>query len=423
VTASRWTRLALVLLAAASPAPATAPAPKKQEAAQKQAVSNKLKATERARAAHLAQEQSAQKQAAAAAARAAALAAKRVAAAEKLRAIETKVDSAAALVQQAATEQAQAQQDVEQRTADISAMLPMALRLSLYPTETVLAAPAAPDKALEGLLATHGLSTELARQVAELRVKQAEAAKLRQAVLRRQAALQTERAHQTQAAQALDQEIDQAAAQQDEARDEAADAAQAAAVLAAKADDLRSAIAAMDEAERQAAARAAEDEERARVAKQTKLADAARAREAVLSRPAGPGLKEGPATVKATLVAGRIVRAWGAPAEDGPATGITFGVAPAAFVSSPCTGRVAFAQPFRSYGKLMIIDCGGGYNFVLAGFDQMNAGVGHVVARGEPVGRMADYDPATAKDRPALYVELRKKGQPVNPMPFLNGKV
>jgi len=404
-SAGRWACAALLLLAAASP--------------QKQEAAKKLKAAEHARQAHLAEAQKAQKQAAAAAAREQKLAAARIAAADKLRAIENKVDSAAQLVQQAAVEQQQAQQEVEQRAADLSAMLPLALRLSLYPTETVLAAPAAPDQALEGLLATKGLSAEIARQVAELRVKQGEAERLRQAVLRRETALKAERAHQTEAAQALDQQLDQAAAQQDEARDEAADAAQAAALLAAKADDLRSAIAAMDEAERQAAARAAEDEARARVAKQTKLAEAARAREASLARPAGPGLTVGP---KLTLVAGRVVRGWGAPAEDGPATGITFGVAPAAFVSSPCAGRVAFAQPFRSYGKLMIIDCGGGYNFVLAGFEQMNVTVGRSVSRGEPVGKMADYDPATAKDRPALYVELRKKGTAVDPMPFLKGK-
>lgn len=397
--------LALLGLVAAAPA--------KQEA------SKKLQATERARAKHLAEAQKAQAAAAAAAAREQKLAAARITAAEKLRAIENKVDSAAQLVQQAATEQQQAQAEVEQRAADLSAMLPLALRLSLYPTETVLAAPAAPDKALEGLLATKGLSAEIARQVAELRVKQAQAEKLRQAVLRRQAALQAERAHQSEAARALDAQLDQAAAQQDEARDEAADAAQAAALLAAKADDLRSAIAAMEEAERQAAARAAEDEARARVARQTQLAEAARQRAESLSRPAGPGLTVGP---KLTLVAGRIERGWGAPAEDGPATGITFGVAPRAYVSSPCAGRVAFAQPFRSYGKLMIIDCGGGYNFVLAGFDQMNVTVGRSVSRGEPVGRMADYDPANAKDRPALYVELRKKGAPVNPMPYLQGK-
>jgi septal ring factor EnvC (AmiA/AmiB activator) len=247
--------------------------------------------------------------------------------------------------------------------------------------------------------------------------------------------LAAERARQAQAAASLDQQIHAASAAQAEALDESSEAAQAASVLAAKADDLRSAIAAMDAAEREAAARAAREAEaeRAAAAKAAKyaaaqadtqrhqrLAEAARARQAALSRPAGPGLTE--AAPKATLVAGRIVRNWGAPSDDGPATGITYGAAPGAYVTSPCTGRVAFAAPFRSYGRLMIIECGGGYDFVLAGMARLDAPVGRAVRPGEPIGRMPDYDPAHTADKPGLYVELRRNGQAINPMPYLNGK-
>jgi septal ring factor EnvC (AmiA/AmiB activator) len=150
------------------------------------------------------------------------------------------------------------------------------------------------------------------------------------------------------------------------------------------------------------------------------VADAARAKQAALSRPAGPGLAA--SAPKATLVAGRIVRLFGAASDDGPATGITFSVAPGAFVASPCTGRVAFAAPFRSYGKLMIIECGGGYDFVMSGMASLDMAVGRSVRPGEPVGRMPEYDAAHAASKPVLYVELRKNGQAVNPLPYLNGK-
>jgi septal ring factor EnvC (AmiA/AmiB activator) len=42
------------------------------------------------------------------------------------------------------------------------------------------------------------------------------------------------------------------------------------------------------------------------------------------------------------------------------------------------------------------------------------------VRAGEPVGRMPDYDPAGKAAKPGLYVELRRGGQPVDPMPYLN---
>jgi septal ring factor EnvC (AmiA/AmiB activator) len=396
---------ALLLLAAAAP---------KDEAARK------LRATEKAHAATIAAQAASERAAAAAAAKQAQLAAKRVDAAAHLRAIEDKVQDAAQQVQDAAAAQKAAEDEVAQRTEDLTAMLPLALRLSLYPSETLLAAPAPPDKAVEGLLATHGVSAELARQVAALRAQQAQAKQLAKDVARRESALAAERARQAKAASDLDQQITAASEAQSEALDESAEAARAASVLAAKADDLRSAIAAMDAAEREAAAKAAREAALAATQRHQQLAEAARARQAALSRPAGPGLTA--AAPKATLVAGRIVRNWGAPSDDGPASGITYGVAPSATVTSPCTGRVAFAAPFRSYGRLMIIECGGGYDFVMAGMARLDAPVGRAVRPGEPIGRMPDYDPAHTAEKPGLYVELRKNGQAINPLPYLNGK-
>jgi septal ring factor EnvC (AmiA/AmiB activator) len=79
-----------------------------------------------------------------------------------------------------------------------------------------------------------------------------------------------------------------------------------------------------------------------------------------------------------------------------------------------------FAGPFRSFGLLLIVDCGGGYHFVLAGFDRLDVSVGRQVQAGEPVGVMADWNPARPGDRSTLYVELRHDGVPVNPSPWLS---
>jgi septal ring factor EnvC (AmiA/AmiB activator) len=80
-----------------------------------------------------------------------------------------------------------------------------------------------------------------------------------------------------------------------------------------------------------------------------------------------------------------------------------------------------FAGPFRSFGLLVILDCGGGAHFVLAGMDRLDVEVGRAVRAGEPVGVMAGWDPQAAGPRPALYVELRRGEQTVDPAPWLRG--
>ena len=89
---------------------------------------------------------------------------------------------------------------------------------------------------------------------------------------------------------------------------------------------------------------------------------------------------------------------------------------------SPCGGRAVFAGPFRSFGLLLIVDCGGGYHFVLSGFAHMDAPIGRRVAAGAPVGVMPDWDPKSGGERPLLYVELRHHDSPVDPATFLRGK-
>ena len=78
-----------------------------------------------------------------------------------------------------------------------------------------------------------------------------------------------------------------------------------------------------------------------------------------------------------------------------------------------------FAQGFRSYGLLLIIDCGGGYHVVLSGFERLDAKLGQTLLVGEPVGIMPGWEPGSTAKRPALYVELRHDGAPVNPAPWL----
>ncbi|WP_200306838.1 murein hydrolase activator EnvC family protein, partial [Paracraurococcus ruber] len=111
-------------------------------------------------------------------------------------------------------------------------------------------------------------------------------------------------------------------------------------------------------------------------------------------------------------VAGPVTRDYGAAGEGGPARGMTLAGLPGARVVSPCGGRVVFGSSFRSYGLLLIVDCGDGYHVVLAGLDRLDTAPGQRVLAGEPVGQLGA---AETRGRVPLYLELRRNGQPVDP--------
>ena len=111
-------------------------------------------------------------------------------------------------------------------------------------------------------------------------------------------------------------------------------------------------------------------------------------------------------------VAGQALREFGSGGEGGPARGLTLAAVPGARVVSPCGGRVVFGSSFRSYGLLLIVDCGDGYHFVLAGLDRLDVSPGQRLLAGEPVGQLGG---AEGRGRVSLYLELRRNGQPTDP--------
>jgi len=122
-------------------------------------------------------------------------------------------------------------------------------------------------------------------------------------------------------------------------------------------------------------------------------------------------------------VGGRTVRDFGADDGYGGSTrGVSIATRPRAVVTSPADGWVAFAGPFRSFGRLLIINAGSGYYLLLAGMDQISVEVGQFVLAGEPVAIMGDASPAAAgsieTNDPVLYVEFRKDGGSIDPGPW-----
>ncbi len=100
-----------------------------------------------------------------------------------------------------------------------------------------------------------------------------------------------------------------------------------------------------------------------------------------------------------------------------PSKGISIETRAGAQVIAPYDGQVVFAGPFRGYGLLLIIEHGEGYHTLLAGMSRIDGTVGQHLVSGEPVGVMGSSD-----NKPLLYFELRRNGQPVNPLPWLTAR-
>ncbi len=123
-------------------------------------------------------------------------------------------------------------------------------------------------------------------------------------------------------------------------------------------------------------------------------------------------------SAKGTLalpVGGKIISKYSAARAVGKRNGIVIETPDNATVVSPYDGQIAFAGPFRHYGLLLIIDHGEGYHTLLAGMGSIEGVVGQLLLAGEPVGQMK----SSKSEKPALYMELRVKGSPVNPIPWL----
>jgi murein hydrolase activator len=406
----------LLLLAISVPDPCFAAKPREAD------TQRELRDAERVGAEQLA----ARKDAAARSARAAAetlrLAQERVEAAARLRLAESATADVAARIDVLAQRRRDAEQRLKVRAEAMQPLLPLIERLSLYPAETLLAVPASPDAALRGVLVLQGLSRQMEIEAEALRRDQADLEAATEALQQETPRFKAAEAAQKRQADVLDQEIAAAHAQQAIAEAQADQAASQAASAATRAEGLRSALAALEAQRRADEAKAREDAVQAERQKHIAEAQAARDREAVATHPTGAGTIASGAGPRGQLqppVIGVVVKGWGEQTDGGPATGVSYHAPPGARVISPCGGRVVFAQDFRSYGLLLIVDCGGGYHVVLSGFERLDVKLGQRLVAGEPVGVMPSWEPGSTTRRPALYVELRHDGQPINPSPWL----
>lgn len=112
-------------------------------------------------------------------------------------------------------------------------------------------------------------------------------------------------------------------------------------------------------------------------------------------------------------VTGRVLTGFG---EDAPgqarSAGLVLVTRANAQAVAPAPGRIAFAGPYPGYDRIVIIEHDGGWTSLVTGLARLDAVVGSTVVAGSPLG-------VTGPGAPRVMVELRRNGQPVNPLQYI----
>ena len=108
--------------------------------------------------------------------------------------------------------------------------------------------------------------------------------------------------------------------------------------------------------------------------------------------------------------------------------GVTLATRALALVTSPHAATIRYRGPLLDYGNVMILEPGGGYLLILSGMETVYGDVGDVVGAGQAVGLMggagtagtdilsALADDSGAEASETLYLEVRQKAEPLDPM-------
>jgi septal ring factor EnvC (AmiA/AmiB activator) len=172
-----------------------------------------------------------------------------------------------------------------------------------------------------------------------------------------------------------------------------------------------------------AAAAKAEAERRAAVARERQ---AQKAQQETGARPSTPG--KVPPRVASTAplskvgglgwpASGDLLARYGGRLPDGrTSSGVLIGAPAGSAVTAVADGTVVFSEWMTGYGLILIIDHGNGYMSLYAHNDTLLRDAGDRVRRGEAVAKVGS---SGGHGRPALYFELRRNGQPVDPSTWL----
>jgi septal ring factor EnvC (AmiA/AmiB activator) len=116
-------------------------------------------------------------------------------------------------------------------------------------------------------------------------------------------------------------------------------------------------------------------------------------------------------------LSGNLLAGYGGRMPDGRAShGLLIAAGLGTPVRAVADGNVVFAEWMTGYGLILIVDHGNGYLSLYAHNESLLKDVGAAVKRGDAVARVGN---SGGLAQPALYFELRRNGQPVDPGSWL----
>ena len=110
---------------------------------------------------------------------------------------------------------------------------------------------------------------------------------------------------------------------------------------------------------------------------------------------------------------GRVIRVFKEKGQNGVEIKAPMG----AEIRAVLSGRILFADWFKGFGNVVIIDHGNHVFTVSAYCSQLLRKAGEIVAQGEPIARVGSED--SSKDS-SLYFEIRLRGKPQDPMEWIS---
>lgn len=363
-----------------------------------------------------------------------ALKAESVAVARRAQNLESELSAIEATLTTLEDEQRAKRKALRDRRAQMIDTLAAVQRIAAQPPAALAVAPGSPLEVVRGAMLLRVAVPRIEARAARLREDLAELADLRRQIERQQETMAATAEKLAAERRHLAKLLERKKGLRASASEESKAAARRAAALADEARDMRELVTRLRrQAEDRAAARRAlaplprRKPEVPGTARATAQAEGAGGngekqpaqRMARLDRPSDVRSFPGERASLRMPARGRIVTHYGERVERaGGSTesrGIAIATRPAAQVVAPYDGQVVYAGPFKGYGRILIIEHGQRYHSLLAGLERIDAIVGQWVLAGEPVGVMG----GSQTRNPELYVELRRTGRPINPLPWL----